>query len=163
VEQARHLGRKDKSDGAIARVEQHETPDHGRGRVPPPAKQVGGAQVHEALGARCERCAPRPCLREIASQRPRGQPELEGLLGALGRRTGAAGETGSRSTGAGRAAAAVSGGTAALSAKATESTAGFKLFSARPAVESLLDPELNSHGAATAPSTTSVTTPAGSQ
>src|SRR6266496_4061534 len=76
--------------------------------------------------------------------------------GALGRRTGAADETGTRSTGAGRAAAA-------LSAKATESTAGFKYFSSRPAVESLLDPELKSHGAATAPSTTSVTTPAGSQ
>src|SRR6266513_3013828 len=73
---------------------------------------------------------------------------------ALGRRTGAAGETGTRSTGAGRAAVAVS-------AKATESTAGFKYFSSRPAVESLLDPELNSHGAATAPSTRSVTRPAG--
>src|SRR5256885_12821832 len=60
---------------------------------------------------------------------------------ALGRRTGAAGETGTRSTGAGRAAAAVSIGTAALSAKATASHASFKYFSSRPAVESLLRSE----------------------
>src|SRR6266700_3536971 len=82
---------------------------------------------------------------------------------ALGRRTGAADEAGTRSAGAGRAAVAVSSSAAAVSARATESTAGFRYCSLMPAVESLLDPELNSHGAATAPSTTSVTTPAGSQ
>src|SRR2546426_727371 len=72
----------------------------------------------------------------------------------LGRRTGAAGETGSRSAGARGAAVAVSSDAAAVSAKATESTEGFRYPSSKPAVELLLDPELNSHGAATAPSTT---------
>src|SRR6266487_6047349 len=81
----------------------------------------------------------------------------------LGRRTGAAVGTGAVRAGAGRGGAAVSSGTTVVSGRTNESAGAGRYPAPELIVESLRDPELNSQGAATAPSTTSVTTPAGSQ
>src|SRR5436309_5829409 len=81
--------------------------------------------------------------------------------GLVGRRTGAAvggGAVGAGADGAG----AASSGRAAVSGRTKESAGAGTYPPPAPSVESR-DPELKSHGAATAPSTTSVTTPAGSQ
>ena len=82
--------------------------------------------------------------------------------GLVGRRTGAAVGRGAVGAGAGGVGAAVSSGRAAVSGRTKESAGAGTYPPPAPSVESR-DPELKSHGAATAPSTTSVTTPAGSQ
>src|SRR5437870_656485 len=65
--------------------------------------------------------------------------------------------------GAGGRGAAVSTRAAGVPATTRESTGPATYPSPEPSVGSLFDPELKSHGAATAPSTTSVTTAAGIQ
>src|SRR5205809_7898824 len=81
--------------------------------------------------------------------------------GLVGRRTGAGVGVGAVWAGAGGVGPAVSSGRA-VSGRTKESAPAGTYPPPAPSVESR-DPELKSHGAATAPSTTSVTTPAGSQ
>src|SRR5436853_7309753 len=76
----------------------------------------------------------------------------------LGRSTRETVGRGTLLAGAGGRGAAVSTRAAGVAATTRESTGPATYPSPEPSVGSLFDPELKSHGAATAPSTTSVTT-----
>src|SRR5204862_457655 len=80
LEHAGHLGRKYELVGAIPRIEYYEAPEHRDSGVPPPAKQLGGPQIHEPLSAPRDRRSGGGQLHDAPAQQHRGHIELEVLV-----------------------------------------------------------------------------------